>query len=201
VFWPVNKTHQVFQDVEKNQFLQIKELAPDFTRLERRLHARLVVAARQESIFISVLFGTAFREALGATSNHPFPNYSTPDTASGEFMFENHRTTPRFNLRIPIRIRRIDQPGSPEFTVLTSNVSAGGAYFASERHFQPGTPVRMYFTVPETVFGLPAARWRCEGRVVYTLFTDLQGYELAAGVSFQTHTLLNVAAGIRRTAV
>ena len=35
VFWPVSGTHQVFQDVEKNQFLAIKELAGDYARLVR----------------------------------------------------------------------------------------------------------------------------------------------------------------------
>jgi hypothetical protein len=105
-------------------------------------------------------------------------------------MYANHRTTPRFNLKIPIRIRRIDQSGSTEHTVLSSNVSAGGVYFASELHFEPGIPVRMYFTVPEPIFGKPAARWCCEGRVIYTLLTGHHGNGLAGGISFQTHTLV-----------
>jgi hypothetical protein len=108
-------------------------------------------------------------------------------------MFANRRTTPRFNLNIPIRIRRIDQLGSIERTVLSSNVSAGGAYFASELQLEPGTPVRMYFTVPGPIFGMPAARWCCEGRVAYTLFIDRQAYWRAAGISFQSHTILSGA--------
>jgi PilZ domain len=108
-------------------------------------------------------------------------------------MYANHRTTPRFNLKIPIRIRRIDQSGSTEYTVLSSNVSAGGVYFASELQFEAGMLVRMYFTVPEPIFGKPAARWCCEGRVIYTLVTDQRGNGLAGGVSFQTHSLLPAA--------
>jgi hypothetical protein len=108
-------------------------------------------------------------------------------------MYANHRTTPRFNLKIPIRISRIDQSGSTEYTVLSSNVSAGGVYFARELRFESGMPVRMYFTVPEPIFGKPAARWCCEGRVIYTLLTDHHEYGLAGGISFQTHTLLTAA--------
>jgi hypothetical protein len=108
-------------------------------------------------------------------------------------MYANHRSSPRFNLKIPIRIRRIDQMGSIEYTVLSSNVSAGGVYFAGELQFEPGVPVRMYFTVPEPIFGKPAARWCCEGRVIYTLLADHQGNGLAAGISFRTHTLLTDA--------
>jgi hypothetical protein len=144
-----------------------------------------------------VLFGTAFARALRATLGHPFLSCSTPVqqliTAHGGFMYANHRTTPRFNLKIPVRIRGIDQSGSTEYTVLSSNVSAGGVYFASELHFEPGIPVRMYFTVPEPIFGKPAARWCCEGRVIYTLLTDHHGNGLAGGISFQTHTLLTAA--------
>jgi hypothetical protein len=108
-------------------------------------------------------------------------------------MYVNHRATPRFNLKIPIRIRRIDQLISTEYTVLSSNVSAGGVYFARELQFEAGMPVRMYFTVPEPIFGKPVARWCCEGRVIYTLSTDHHGNGLAGGISFQTHSLLTAA--------
>ncbi|HXZ80716.1 MAG TPA: FG-GAP-like repeat-containing protein [Terriglobales bacterium] len=35
IWWPASQTHQVFNDVHKNQFLEIREGAKDFTRLER----------------------------------------------------------------------------------------------------------------------------------------------------------------------
>lgn len=108
-------------------------------------------------------------------------------------MYANQRSSPRFNLKIPIRIRRLDEMGSTEYTVLSSNVSAGGVYFAGEIQFEPGIPVRMYFTVPEPIFGKPAARWCCEGRVIYTLLADRRGNGLSAGISFLTHTLLTAA--------
>jgi tetratricopeptide (TPR) repeat protein len=36
IFWPVSATHQVFSNVEKNQFLEIKELADAYTKLDRK---------------------------------------------------------------------------------------------------------------------------------------------------------------------
>jgi hypothetical protein len=144
-----------------------------------------------------VLFGTASAQALRATLGHPFLSCATQVQqlipAPGGFMYTNHRTTPRFNLKIPFRVRRIDQSGSTEYTVVSSNVCAGGVYFARELQFEPGMPVRMYFTVPEPIFGKPAARWCCDGRVIYTLLTDHHRNGLAGGISFQTHTILTGA--------
>jgi tetratricopeptide (TPR) repeat protein len=36
VDWPASKTHQVFRDVEKNQFLEIKEFADQYSKLNRK---------------------------------------------------------------------------------------------------------------------------------------------------------------------
>ncbi|HEY1263474.1 MAG TPA: FG-GAP-like repeat-containing protein [Terriglobales bacterium] len=35
-WWPVSHTHQTFTNVEKDQFLQIRELDPNYTKLERK---------------------------------------------------------------------------------------------------------------------------------------------------------------------
>jgi tetratricopeptide (TPR) repeat protein len=36
VFWPVSKTHQVFHNVAKNQFLEIKEFSETYAKLDRK---------------------------------------------------------------------------------------------------------------------------------------------------------------------
>jgi hypothetical protein len=36
VYWPVSKTRQIFRDVEKNQFLEIKEFSDRYVKLDRR---------------------------------------------------------------------------------------------------------------------------------------------------------------------
>jgi tetratricopeptide (TPR) repeat protein len=36
IYWPASNTHQVFHDVEKDQFISAKELDADYTKLERK---------------------------------------------------------------------------------------------------------------------------------------------------------------------
>jgi hypothetical protein len=36
IWWPASNTRQVFSNVEKNQFLEIKEFADSYTKLERK---------------------------------------------------------------------------------------------------------------------------------------------------------------------
>jgi hypothetical protein len=36
IFWPASNTRQNFANLDKDQFLEIKELAPSYTKLERK---------------------------------------------------------------------------------------------------------------------------------------------------------------------
>jgi hypothetical protein len=105
-------------------------------------------------------------------------------------MYSSSRATPRFNLKIPIRIRRLDEVGSAEHTVMSSNVSAGGVYFASDLQLKLGTPVRVYFRIPEQIAGKPVPRWCCEGRVTHVHSSGRLGKELGIGICFQLYSLL-----------
>ena len=40
IWWPASNTRQNFSHVDKNQFLEIKEFAKDYTKLERRSFRR-----------------------------------------------------------------------------------------------------------------------------------------------------------------
>jgi hypothetical protein len=40
VWWPASNTRQSFSNVGKNQFIEIKELAPDYTKVERKSFRR-----------------------------------------------------------------------------------------------------------------------------------------------------------------
>jgi hypothetical protein len=66
--------------------------------------------------------------SLGATC--PFRVQPLFDT--GGFLYASDRSTPRFNLNIPVRVRRLAESGSIEYTVETSNLSEGGMYFSSD---------------------------------------------------------------------
>jgi hypothetical protein len=105
-------------------------------------------------------------------------------------MYENHRATTRFILNVAIRIRRLDQMGSIEHTVVCSNISAGGVYFSSDVQLNLDTPVRLYLMMPEQIFGRSTGRWRCEGRVIHIHPSTRLGSELGVGLSFQNYEML-----------
>lgn len=105
-------------------------------------------------------------------------------------MYAINRSMPRFNLKIPIRIRKLDEMGAAEYTVVSSNVSAGGVYFASELRFRLGALVRVYFRIPEQIVGKPVPRWCCEGRVIHVYSNGHKGNAVGAGIEFQLYNPL-----------
>jgi hypothetical protein len=105
-------------------------------------------------------------------------------------MYLRDRLAPRFNFNIPVRIRRLDESGSMEYAVQTSNLSEGGMYFLSDIPLEMDTPIRAYLMMPEQIFGKPAVRWCCDGRVVRLDPSGPPGSRLGVGVSFHTYSAL-----------
>jgi hypothetical protein len=105
-------------------------------------------------------------------------------------MYTSDRTTPRFNLNVSVRLRRLDESGSTEYTVETSNPSEGGMYFSSDIQLEMDTPVRAYLEMPEQIFGKPVVRWCCDGRVVRLDPSDPPGSRLGVGIAFHTYAVL-----------
>jgi len=105
-------------------------------------------------------------------------------------MYTSDRTTPRFNLNVPVRLRRLDESGSIEYTVETSNLSEGGMYFSSDIQLEMDTPVRAYLEMPEQIFGKPIVRWCCDGRVVHLDPSGPPGSRLGVGIAFHTYAVL-----------
>jgi hypothetical protein len=105
-------------------------------------------------------------------------------------MYTHGRTTFRFDFNIPVRVRRLDESGSREYTVETSNLSEGGMYFSGEVQLELDTPVRAYLVMPEQIFGEPIVRWCCDGRVAHLDPSEPPGSRLGVGVAFHTYTML-----------
>jgi hypothetical protein len=105
-------------------------------------------------------------------------------------MYTTDRTTPRFSLNIPVRVRRLDESGSIEYTVESSNLSEGGMYFSSDVPLELDTPVRAYLVMPEQIFGKPIVRWCCDGRVVHVDPSDPPRSKLGVGIAFHTYAVL-----------
>jgi hypothetical protein len=107
-------------------------------------------------------------------------------------MYSRHRATPRFNINTPVRIRRLDVFDSIEYSVETSNLSAGGMYFSSEMGLELDTPVRAYLIMPEQIFGEPVHRWCCDSRVVHLHLDGPPSNTLGVGLSFYTYAVLSI---------
>lgn len=125
----------------------------------------------------------------GIRSNLNSPSVFNPVFAGG-FMYTSDRSTPRFNLNVPVRLRRLDESGSIEYTVETSNLSEGGMYFSSDIQLELDTPVRAYLVMPEQIFGKPIVRWCCDGRVVRVEPSGPPGTTLGVGIAFHTYAVL-----------
>ena len=135
-----------------------------------------------------VLFGTvtgrryAYREFNPSVLHRCF---------GGAFMYARERSEPRFNLAVPVRLRRLDEIGSTEYGVASSNLSVGGMYFSSNVQLEVNTPVRASLVLPEQIFGKPILRWQCDGRVARVSLSGPPGNRLGVGIWFHTYAVLN----------
>ena len=134
----------------------------------------------------SVVCGTVLRGRLEQ------PRVALPCSTvyPGGCMCTRDRTTPRFNLSIPVRVRWLSNNRTIEYSVETSNLSLGGMYFSSELRLELDTPVRAYFQMPEQIFGKYLGRWCCDGSVVHLAPNRALGKRPGVGISFRTYAVL-----------
>ena len=79
---------------------------------------------------------------------------------------DERRYTPRYKLKIPLRVQPLGASKTPAQSFESANVSARGVYFASDLPFQIGTPLQISFRMPEEITGRILPEWNCTGRVV-----------------------------------
>lgn len=103
----------------------------------------------------------------------------------------DRRHTPRFDLRVPLRIQPLDSSGTPERQVESSNISSRGVYFATDLPLAVGTPLQMTLRMPEEVVGKPSREWSCNGRVVRVHPNSGPHDKLGVGVEFHWHEVLD----------
>ncbi|HUL15032.1 MAG TPA: PilZ domain-containing protein [Terriglobales bacterium] len=77
----------------------------------------------------------------------------------------DRRGAPRHFLHIPLRVRLWKSP-LPEHESVSQNLSAMGAFFATELPVEIGTVVEIRLPMPQEITGEPLAEWRCSGHVV-----------------------------------
>ncbi|HUI76090.1 MAG TPA: PilZ domain-containing protein [Candidatus Acidoferrum sp.] len=77
----------------------------------------------------------------------------------------DRRNSPRHFLRIPLRVR-LWKSSLPEQQTISFNLSAGGAFFATELPVEVGTVLEIWLPMPQEITGEPLAEWRYSGHVV-----------------------------------
>lgn len=103
---------------------------------------------------------------------------------------DERRLSPRYKLKIPLRIQPVDEPRAPEQSAESSDVSARGIYFVSELPFQVGTPLQIVLRMPQEVTGKFSAEWNCRGRVVRTDSGIEPGGKPGIGVEIEDYEIV-----------
>ena len=105
-----------------------------------------------------------------------------------------HRN-PRFELRIPVRIRPLNSGISPSLATESLNVSATGLLFTTNAKFEHGATVEVLLRMPEEIVGAPANDWRCTGQVVRIEERETPTARFEVGVKFYCYEVVAQAAG------
>jgi hypothetical protein len=79
---------------------------------------------------------------------------------------DERRYTPRFRIRIPLRIRTTDSPESQPQAVESFDVSMRGVYFPTDLPLRVGSPIQLFLRMPEEIVGKLLPEWCCTCRVV-----------------------------------
>jgi hypothetical protein len=77
------------------------------------------------------------------------------------------RIDTRVNVRVPLRFRALNNPGSTEQTAQSENVSQRGLYFLTDVPLKIGTPVEVSLRMPQELSGRMASDVKCVARVVH----------------------------------
>jgi hypothetical protein len=98
--------------------------------------------------------------------------------------------TPRFEMRIPVRIRVLNSGAEASLSTESLNVSATGLLFSTYARYESGTPVEMLFRMPEEITGQSANHWRCTGQVVRIEERETPTSRFDVGVKFYCYEVI-----------
>jgi PilZ domain len=95
----------------------------------------------------------------------------------------DRRSTRRFVLRIPLRLR-IWQSAGPEQRAESIDISERGVLLVTDLALRVGTEVELHLKIPEEVTGELKIEWCCKGRVVHIVPDISLNGPVTAGVHF-----------------
>jgi len=77
------------------------------------------------------------------------------------------RLDTRVNIRVPLRFRVLNNPGSTEQAAESENISQRGLFFSTTVPLKVGTPVEVSLRMPQELAGKTSSDVRCVARVVH----------------------------------
>jgi Tfp pilus assembly protein PilZ len=97
------------------------------------------------------------------------------------------RIDTRVNIRVPLRFRALNNPGSTEQTAESENISQRGMYFMTTVPLNIGTPVEVSLRMPQELAGKVASDVKCMGRVVHVKPSAAAGGKSGIGLHIERY--------------
>src|SRR5271168_1905159 len=107
-----------------------------------------------------------------------------------EHFERDRRLVRRHNLKTPLRVH-IWKSLAPEENLESEDLSENGVRFATDSAMAKGDTLQMFFSMPESVTGMPATDWLCTGHVVRA---NPRGEKTCVGVQFDFYEVSHPAA-------
>ena len=97
------------------------------------------------------------------------------------------RIDTRVNIRVPLRFRALNNPGSTEQTAESENISQRGMYFMTDVPLKVGTPVEVSLRMPQELAGKSSSDVKCVARVVHVRPSSTPGGMLGIGLHIERY--------------
>jgi PilZ domain len=93
----------------------------------------------------------------------------------------------RVNIRVPLRFRALNNPGSTEQTAESENISQRGIFFSTNIPLKVGTPVEVSLRMPQELAGKAPSDVRCVARVVHVQASSALGGKTGIGLHIERY--------------
>jgi hypothetical protein len=97
------------------------------------------------------------------------------------------RIDTRVNIRVPLRFRALNNPGSTEQTAETENLSQRGMYFMTNVPLKVGTPVEVSLRMPQELAVRSSSDVKCVARVVHVRQSSTPGSPSGIGLHIERY--------------
>jgi hypothetical protein len=105
------------------------------------------------------------------------------------------RVDTRVNIRVPLRFRALNNPGSVEQVAESENISQRGILFATSVPLKVGTPLEVSLKMPQELTGKTASDVKCVARVIHVRPGAFSGGRAGIGLHIERYEARASAGG------